>query len=755
MNSKIVSCFGLIALLFLSSFGASSVLAQSDEIVVTPNRGSSDICGFKIAVKNKNAALTPIDELKLEITSLNGTVFTDAAAPFKPAQWTSAYTDLVDSFFAVVNPIAPGATLGGFGFAYTNNGTAEFDNPVSITWTTLNQGNVISTGTINPICVSFQYFNKYDTVVSSSSMNGTDPCFNFTAINRNDLSADIYYLRFQLLSLNSGTLRPSKITPPAGWTLDSVNAYNAYFHTDQNPVVPGSPVSPFAICLRANTTVTKHNFAWHAFDQQHYLIDRDTLMNLPGTATGAPDNADEISAAAVSGCLYQASVKNYHVSNVLQPSKITKIILKSQTPGVKFDAAPSAPLHWTKVFNPDSIIYAADSSQNGIPSGTISNAIRFSVTGTTTTDFTIGWQTFRPAGLLSSGQFTTKCTVESPRKDSAFISPGTSECNFKLTVGNKHNTPPSDLSEITISIPDNTGQIVGNSSSSAWNFTNVSPRSVKFTSVSTLQSTGQSQDLNFTFVPKTPGQAVDLTWSTFDQSGPNAVSTGKIPISCTPVVTTCDTVWKNAVDIDSCTYEFTVQNRNTATITLLTLTPTKSWTIDSVGKTPGWSTQLDGGHSTVQFSNDAGLPAGQILKGFGTKFIGYNTTDSFEVIAVTHDLNNKTCTTIIPMFCSSRFKDTASVHGDPTLDPKGLANLVIVPNPTRLMTKLLFDVRSQQRVTITVYDVLGNTVSSITNQIYAPGSYEFPIRLNEQSSGNYYIRIETPYGLVTKRVIKE
>ena len=755
MNSKIVSYFGLIALLLLSSFGASSVLAQNDEIVVTPNRGSSDACGFNVTVKNKNGSQKSIDLVKFEITSLDGTAFTDAAFPFKPAQWSGGYdgNGIVDSFVAVVNPIAPGATLSGFRFAYYNNGTLEYDNPVSITWTTMNQGQEISTGTIAPICLTFQSFSTYDTAISNSSMNGTDPCFNITMFDRNARRADIYYVKFQLLSTASGTFRPSKVTPPTGWVVDSISAFFVYFHSAQDPILAGSNVSPFILCLRANSATTKHNFVWSAYDQEHTLIDRDTMTNLPGTATGAADNADEISAAAISGCLYQATVKNYHVSNQLQPSKITKIILKSQTPGVKFDAAPSAPLHWKKAFDPDSIVYSADSAQNGIPSGTISNAIRFSVTGTTTSDFVIGWQTFRPAGLLSSGEFTTKCTIESPRKDSAIISPGTSECNFKLTVGNKHNTPPSDLSEITITIPDNTGQIVGNSSSAAWNFTNLSARSVKFSSVTTLQSTGQSQDLNFTFVPKTPGQPVDLTWSTFDQSGPNAISTGKIPISCTPVVTTCDTVWKNAVNVDSCTYEFTVQNRNTANITLLTLTPTKSWTIDSVGITPGWATQLDGGRSTVQFSSDAGLPAGQILKGFGAKFLGYNTTDSFEVIAVTHDLNNKTCTITIPMYCSSRFKE--SVHGDPTLDPKGLANLVIVPNPTRSMTKLLFDVRSQQHVTITVYDVLGNSVASITNQIYAPGSYEFPIRLNEQSGGSYYIRIETPYGLVTKRVIKE
>lgn len=739
----------------LSALGVGSLYAQSDTIVISPAHGTSDPCGFHMTVKNRNSANAAIFKIKLELLSADGTGFGDPAVPYVPTGWVAGLdqnSTVIDSFQAQVNGIAPGATLSGFKFAYFNDGTHEYDAPKTIKWTTYdNADNQLSTGQIAPTCVPFQFFSTYDTATVFTDLSGCDPMFHFTVGNRNDLARPIGYMRFQLVTPTSGTLRPAKCTAPSDWVLDSVTAYSAYYHTDNNAIETGNGKGIFNVGLRGNTNVTKHSFAWWASDDQNFFIDRDTIFNIPIQATCVTSDNDSITAdAGTNGCLYTMTVRNWHVSNLIAPGPITKIVLKSQTPGVHFDGAPNAPAKWTKTVTADSIVYAADSVKRGIPGGIISTQFSYSVTGSTTTPFTIGWQTYRPQGLISSGSYSSTCQVQQPRGDSLKVDAGANECDFVAHVINLHNTPASNIGSISLSIPSGSGQLIGVASSSGWNIASVSPTELKYSEAGTPQTTGSTQDLTFTLKPKTAGQPVTLTCKTNDESS-TQVWTGTADITCSPAPTPCDTVTEALIaPIDSCYHSFTVASRGGADITSITFAPNPTaWKVDSILATPtGWTSSIDA-NGVATFTSTSGILSNESLGGFNLKFQGNDTPDNFTVTVTSTDRNNHACTNSIALTCSS-----LAVPLTPEADAR-LANISLVPNPSRASSVLTFTVNSQERVFVTVYDELGKTVKVATNQVYTLGSYSVPLELGSQPAGNYYVRIQTPYGIVTKRLIKE
>lgn len=741
-------------LVIVLSLGSSAPLrAQTDTIVISPNRASTDPCGFRMTVKNRNAAGAAIFKVRLELLSGDGTLFTDAQAPVVPTGWVTGYdeTSLIDTFQAQNNGIAAGATLSGFKFAYYNDGTHEYDNAKKIRWTTYdNSGAEITSGEFSPVCVPFQYFATYDTATVYTDLSGCDPLFHFTVGNRNDLARPIGFLQFQLTSLTSGTIRPSKCSPANGWILDSVNAYSAYFHSDNDPIEAGTGKGAFTVALRANPNITKHNFAYWVSDDQDFLIDRDTIMNIPIQATCSNSDADSITAdAGTNGCLYTMTVRNWHVANSLPPGPITKIVLKSQTAGVHFDAAPNAPPKWTKTVTADSIVYKVDSAKYGVAGGVITSAFSYSVSGPTTTPFTIGWQTFRPQGLISSSTITSSCVVQAPRGDSLRVEAGSAECDFVAHVMNLHNSPASNVGSISLSIPAGSGQLTGSSSSAGWNFANVSATEVKFTSTGTPQTTGSNQDLGFRVNPQTPGQPITLTCQTNDE-GSAKIWSGTASIACTPAPIPCDTATTSPINIDSCWHSFMISSRGGADILSISFQADNQWYIDSIKGTPsGWVGSVDA-NGVATFTSSTGIHSGEQQGGYNLSFGCKTSPDNFHVTVTSTDRNNHACTNAIPLTCSCLDRVSNSGSEDPQI-----SNIAIVPNPTRGVSELSFTLGVQERVFVTVFDALGKTVNVATNQVYGTGTYSLPLELSQQPAGNYYIRIQTPLGVVTKRIVKE
>jgi flagellar hook assembly protein FlgD len=85
-------------------------------------------------------------------------------------------------------------------------------------------------------------------------------------------------------------------------------------------------------------------------------------------------------------------------------------------------------------------------------------------------------------------------------------------------------------------------------------------------------------------------------------------------------------------------------------------------------------------------------------------------------------------------------------------------SLTTYPNPFVKKTVIDFAIRTQENVSITVYDVSGKMVKSLVAQKLAPGCHEIHWNGEDRmgrrvSNGIYFIKLKTPSYAAEKKVI--
>ena len=75
------------------------------------------------------------------------------------------------------------------------------------------------------------------------------------------------------------------------------------------------------------------------------------------------------------------------------------------------------------------------------------------------------------------------------------------------------------------------------------------------------------------------------------------------------------------------------------------------------------------------------------------------------------------------------------------------------PNPFNPKTIIKYEIRSLNRVTLTVYDALGNEVAVVIDEEQAAGSYEYEFNAEQLSSGVYYYNLKSGNHSVTKKML--
>ncbi len=751
----------VVFILFVLALCTESVFAQRDTVEVKVNNKTGGQCCWNVIVKNRNTQSKAIDEIQFQIQTLDGTIFEDVG---NVTQWTANFQDLDASYVAQVNPIAPGATKSDFLICLGITATS-FDKPINVKWVTINSTTPIDSGLLQLICTPTQgYVN--DSVSVVTSLSGTDPCFTFTVFAKNEYGIPISRFAAKLVTPDGGVIRPSKVTPPAGWVLDSVvytvPLSTAYFRASSpnDYIFSGDNKGGFKVCLRGNPQVTSFNFAWFTYDDGNVLVSRDTVRDAKITFTGFAAEIDSVRAQVFTGCLYDMTVKNYHVTNLTPPSRIRRVALWRKSNDVTFLSAPAGPSNWTRTVKADSIIYYAPHDSMAIPSGIVNSQFRFSVDAPSSS-FKLGWRTWRTASYadtLSSGELTLQCVKEQPRNDTAYISGSISECVYTMRVFNQHNTPPSNISAIRLSIPPGKGKLHGNASSLGWtSFTNVTDTS--FTVVAPTggaQQTGVSQEILFELDPTTPGERIPIRWATFDDAALQAntpLFTGQDSIGCTPPVLICDTVTYLPVAASKCTYDYSVNNRRSEVVLRMVFQTTNGWQIESAETPTGWNVQLLNNKTTAEYTatTASGVQPGATKNGFIIQYIGKEvSSDSFKVSIARYDEANIECADEHWYYtCTSEPKDTSSVNEAEVL----ASSVQIIPNPTRSDSRLVMTVDRVSRVTVTALDVLGKEVRRFSSAILQPGSHEQTISLQGLEAGSYYIRIQSNSGVVTKRIV--
>jgi type IX secretion system substrate protein len=449
------------------------------------------------------------------------------------------------------------------------------------------------------------------------------------------------------------------------------------------------------------------------------------------------------------------TVKNYHVANTLLPSQIRKVVLWSKTPGLIFTGAQSAPTNWTKRVSAagDSVIYTANHDSAALASSKVSSLFRFSVDPPTSDAFKIGWRTFRTlTDPLSTGEMQLQCSEQPPLQDVATIE-SVDECSWNIRITNQHNTPASsDLYAIDLSIPAGSGTLTTFASSLAWTKTNETATSVRYVAPSGAQQGSNSQQsILFSINPQTPGQPVVLTWKTYDEASLQSntpLKADTFQLTCSPVVVLCDLVSAlTEPGPDTCMQNFTIKSQRTVALTGVTIEPRNGWKIDSVIAPAGWDAQLDANKTLVNFTNSTGIAPEGSQGDFRVMFAAIDQSDTFGVKVTTADVSSRECDTTLTFTCTS---GTSGAVNEIVFNPD---QVNVVPNPVSQNATIELTINDQSRIRMTLLDVLGHQVADIANKMMQPGTYSIPLQMGGLSAGTYYLRVQSYYGVVTKKIV--
>tara|TARA_B100000315_G_scaffold260753_1_gene324832 strand:+ start:143 stop:937 length:795 start_codon:yes stop_codon:yes gene_type:complete len=75
------------------------------------------------------------------------------------------------------------------------------------------------------------------------------------------------------------------------------------------------------------------------------------------------------------------------------------------------------------------------------------------------------------------------------------------------------------------------------------------------------------------------------------------------------------------------------------------------------------------------------------------------------------------------------------------------------PNPFNANTTISYDVSETQLISLSVYDITGREVKSITQQMHKPGSYRFKWDAGDAGSGIYFVHLKSDKGIQAQKII--
>ncbi|MEX0746651.1 MAG: LamG-like jellyroll fold domain-containing protein, partial [Rhodothermales bacterium] len=75
------------------------------------------------------------------------------------------------------------------------------------------------------------------------------------------------------------------------------------------------------------------------------------------------------------------------------------------------------------------------------------------------------------------------------------------------------------------------------------------------------------------------------------------------------------------------------------------------------------------------------------------------------------------------------------------------------PNPFNATTTISYEVRENEAVRLSVWDLAGQQIALLVNRVHAPGTYEVTFSADNLPSGTYFARMETEAGIRSHKMI--
>jgi Secretion system C-terminal sorting domain len=677
--------------------------------------------------------------------------------------WDYSIDSLGDSLvFSPLNAGGIGTGINDTGFYFLLGGLAGnqfpfdlFDHPVSIHWETLAGGTFVDQGTIILLPTIFQGNCTFDSVSASGTTVGCDPQFNFRVFNHNGPTEPINELKFELQDISAGSIRPSGLQVPTGWTVDSVTEFDAYFSTPcsgGNQINYGSNMAGFIIPIRANSSVTEFSWVWTASSCGD-LIDRDTVLNVAATPQPCSENTNPDSLIIINTgeCNFQINVKDCHNGNGTDTvSPLSSYTLTILTPGVTWEQPIVLPPQaisgtWQYSLSGNTLNFHELSKYilYGQPGGTIWTPRASIDDPNLDANVVVEWSDSNGTTEISSGIDTISCSSSAP--DTAWVVLG-ADCNYTLIVGNTHTHPTSSIDAIAMTIPVSAGSFTAScfSSSNGWN-PSILQQSARFTNDSGAKGylrTGSYDTIHFCIDPAHPDSSWNLTWTTIDSINENLYFNTIIVPGCSPPLV-CDSIHHSLSSTCSDTIIVLNRRQGGAIIDSIVITPMGGWKIDTALASIPWLTTIDAGKDSAMFS---GGTIGQASsKGF---IVSYDAgaTGSFDVLVTTYS-NGAACMNIQSLICTSSGVSPSSM-------PQTLS-VSVVPNPMNQQADITLTTGAFDRVQMTLLDVLGRTSKNVMNSTIAAGDHDYTLDVSQLPPGTYYLRIEASGATLTKKLVIE
>ncbi len=154
--------------------------------------------------------------------------------------------------------------------------------------------------------------------------------------------------------------------------------------------------------------------------------------------------------------------------------------------------------------------------------------------------------------------------------------------------------------------------------------------------------------------------------------------------------------------------------------------------------------------STSIYGNMKGRPV-------GVEYLGTN----YKTVTVSFPLffmKENDAKMLVENIVFNKFNETTSVDGQDINIPSGFYVEQNFPNPFNPSTQIVYSISKTGNVKLKIYDVLGNEITTLVNEIQKPGLYkvEFnPFEYNSKlnSSGVYFYQVQFDNQFITKKMV--
>ncbi|MEO8209948.1 MAG: T9SS type A sorting domain-containing protein, partial [bacterium] len=161
----------------------------------------------------------------------------------------------------------------------------------------------------------------------------------------------------------------------------------------------------------------------------------------------------------------------------------------------------------------------------------------------------------------------------------------------------------------------------------------------------------------------------------------------------------------------------------------------------------GWLQTSGGDRRSLTTLGPLNMAPGDTQSVIFAQLIGRGTSNTNSV-AVLRNMSN-----YVRGVYANNFQEVLSVKNISSEVPGGFLLQQNFPNPFNPSTVIRYSITKSHFITLKVYDVLGNEISTLVNEKQNIGSYEVEFEGSNLSSGIYFYKLETEGFTDTKRMI--